>query len=196
LGRSDRAIARALRHGVGHDGRSCHSWRCRGWPTMIRPSSRICVSSRLCESGAAHPTPLGGREATVLANPVGPAAPALPGHPGRLGETGRYLASRSRCAGVPHWRCQMTGTLSDPRFGDHGLHRRDDREHSWSRRASRAIQGRVVSMNEDGFVARFRRAASGLAHAWQAFSRLGGDDLRAISLSKSVPPVSVSGRPW
>ena len=199
---SDKAIARALRHGVGHDGRAL-------LPFMemqgLSDDDLQAVVSYLRTLPPVHnPVPphhynvLGKMiKATVLAKPVGPSTTPLTRAPrGASVETGRYLVeSVSLCWACHTERSQMTGALTGPRFGGTtGFTEIDDPGHSWSppNITSDPETGRLGKMNEDQFVARFRqgRVLPGSPMPWQAFSRMSEDDLRAIyRYLKTIPPV-------
>jgi mono/diheme cytochrome c family protein len=199
---SDRAIARALRYGVGHDGRAL-------LPFMemqgLSDDDLVAVVSYLRTVPAVgNPVPnhhftLLGKvvKATVMANPVGPSAPPPAQAPrGASVETGRYLVeSVALCWSCHTERNMMTGELTGPRFGGTtGFIESDDPEHSWSppNITSDPETGRLGSVSEDQFIARFRmgRLIPGSPMPWQGYARLADDDLRAIyRYLKSVPSV-------
>lgn len=198
----DSAIARALRYGVGYDGRALLPFMemqglsdddlvavvayLRSQPPVrnLVPSHRFRLLGKVLR-------------ATVLAQPVGPATTPLARAPrGASLETGRYLVESVALCGACHTeRSQMTGAFTGPRFGGTtGLTESDDPEHSWSppNITSDPETGRLGAMTEDQFVARFRqgRVLPGSPMPWQGFARLAEEDLRAIyRYLKSVPPV-------
>ena len=203
LGRvPDRAIARALRYGVGHDGRAL-------LPFMemqgLADDDLVAVVSYLrSQAPVRHPVPphevtLLGRvvKATALANPVGPASrPPARAPRGATLENGKYLTEAVTLCWACHTdRSQMTGALTGPRFGGAtGFTESDDPTHSWSPPNITADPetGRIGRMTEDQFVARFRqgRLIPGSPMPWQGFARMADDDLRAIyRYLKTVPPV-------
>jgi mono/diheme cytochrome c family protein len=204
----DKAIARALRYGVGHDGRAL-------LPFMemqgLADDDLVAVVSYLrTEPPVKHQVPphnyrLLGKvvKATVLAKPAGPPATPLAHSPrGVSEETGRYLVeSVALCWACHTQRSQMTGALTGPRFGGTtGFTEADDPSHSWSppNITSDPETGRLGTMSEDQFVARFRqgRVIPGSPMPWQAFSRLSEDDLRSIyRYLKSVPAVKRDNGP-
>ena len=199
---SDKAIARALRFGVGHDGRAL-------LPFMemqgLADDDLRAVVSYLRTQPAVHNTVpphhfnvLGKIvKATVLSKPVGPAATPLAQAPhGTSIETGRYLVeSVALCWSCHTERSQMTGAFTGPRYGGtKNFKEIDDPTHSWSppNITSDPETGRLGKMNEDQFVARFRqgRVIPGSPMPWQAFSRMNEEDLRSIyRYLKSVPAV-------
>jgi mono/diheme cytochrome c family protein len=203
LGRvSDGAIARALRHGVGHDGRALLPFmEMQGLADddLEAVVSYLRTLPPVRHAVPAHEYTLLGKvlKATVLANPIGPAEPPPARAPRGVSiDTGRYLVeSVSLCWACHTERSQMTGELTGPRFGGTtGFTETDDPDHSWSppNITSDPETGRLGRMSEDQFVARFRlgRVIPRSPMPWQAFARLAEDDLRAMyQYLKSVPPV-------
>lgn len=205
---SDKAIARALRYGVGHDGRAL-------LPFMemqgLSDDDLVAVVSYLRTQPPMHNVVpaqyynLLGRvvKATLLANPVGPSSPPPTRAPhGASVETGRYLVeSVALCWACHTERDQKTGALTGPRFGGtKGFTESDDPAHSWSppNITSDPETGRLGKMTEDQFVARFRQARiiPGSPMPWQAFSRMAEEDLRAIYMYlKTVPQVKRDNGP-
>jgi len=198
----DSAIARALRYGVGHDGRALLPFM--EMQGLADDDLTAVVSYLRTQSPVRNPVPphhfttIGKVvKATVLANPVGPSAtPPTRAPRGASVETGRYLVeSVSLCWSCHTQRSQMTGALTGPRFGGTtGFTEADDPGHSWSppNITSDPATGRLGRMSEDQFVARFRqgRVLPGSPMPWQAFARMADEDLRAIyQYLKSVPPV-------
>ena len=198
----DRAIARALRYGVGHDGRALLPFM--EMQGLSDEDLQAVVSYLRRQPPVRNPvpphhyTPLGKVvRATVLANPVGPASPPPARAPrGASIENGRYLTeSVALCWSCHTERSQVTGALTGPRFGGTtGFTEADDPAHSWSppNITSDPETGRLGKLTEDQFVDRFRqgRLIPGSPMPWQSFSRLAEDDLRAIyRYLKSVPPV-------
>lgn len=199
---ADKAIARALRYGVGHDGRALLPFM--EWQGLSDDDLQAVVSYLRTQPAVRNPVPphsftLLGKviKATALANPIGPATTPLTKSPrGTSIETGRYLVeSVSLCWSCHTKRSMMTGALTGPKFGGTtGFTEADDPEHSWSppNITSDPETGRLGKMTEDQFVARFRqgRVLPGSPMPWQAFSRMNEEDLRAIyQYLKSVPPV-------
>ena len=203
LGRvPDKAIARALRYGVGHDGRAL-------LPFMemqgLADDDLQAVVSYLRTMPAVHnPVPphdvnMLGKvvKATALSKPVGPSSTPLTHAPhGASVETGPYLVeSVALCWACHTERSHMTGALVGPRFGGtKNFVESDDPTKSWSppNITSDPETGRLGKMSEDQFVARFRqgRLIPGSPMPWQAFSKMDEQDLRAIyKYPMSVPPV-------
>ena len=198
----DSAIARALRYGVGHDGRALLPFM--EMQGLADDDLAAVVSYLRSQPPVRNPVPphhyttIGKIvKATVLANPVGPSeTPPTRAPRGASVETGRYLVeSVSLCWSCHTQRSQLTGALTGPRFGGTtGFTEADDPGHSWSppNITSDPETGRLGRMSEDQFVARFRqgRVLPGSPMPWQAFARMADEDLRAIyQYLKSVPPV-------
>ena len=198
----DSAIARALRFGVGHDGRALLPFM--EMQGLSDDDLQAVVSYLRTQPPVRNPVPphhfnaLGKIvKATALAHPVGPAAtPPARAPRGASVETGRYLVeSVSLCWACHTERSQMTGALIGPRFGGTtGFTDDVDPTRTWSppNITSDPETGRLGKMTEDQFVARFRqgRVIPGSPMPWQAFGRMADDDLRAIyRYLKTVPPV-------
>lgn len=200
---SDGAVARALRYGVGSDGRAL-------LPFMevqgLSDEDLVAVVSYLRSQPPVHNlvpmheyTPLGMvLRATMLANPVGPkeTPPQVSPH-GATVENGKYLVeSVALCWACHTQRDEKTGQLVGPRFGGAtGFTEASDPGHVWAppNITSDPSTGRLGQMTEDEFVTRFRagRLLPGSPMPWQGFMRMDEDDLRAIYLYlKTVPPVT------
>ncbi|HXS83387.1 MAG TPA: cytochrome C [Methylomirabilota bacterium] len=199
----DGAIARALRNGIGPDGRAL-------LPFMemqgLSDDDLLAVISYLRSQPPVHNlvaahsyTVLGAVvKATILANPVGPAkTPPATSPRGATLENGRYLVeSVALCWACHTQRDLKTGTLVGPRYGGNSEFQ-DDFDHTriWAppNITSDPATGRLGSMTEDDFVNRFRggRLIPGSPMPWQGFSRMAEEDLRAMYMYlKSLPPVS------
>jgi len=198
---SDGAIARALRQGVGHDGRALLPFmEMQGLSDddLTAVVSYLRTQPPVRNAVPAHRFTLIGKvvKATALAKPVGAAEPPPTRSPrGATLENGRYLAeSVALCWACHTQRSEMTGALTGPRFGGAtGFLEPDDPGHSWSppNITSDPETGRLGHMSEDQFVARFRagRVIPGSPMPWQAFARMAEEDLRAIyRYLMSVPP--------
>jgi mono/diheme cytochrome c family protein len=194
------AIARALRYGVGHDGRALLPFmEMQGLAdddlaaVVWYLRSLAPVHNRV----PAHQYTLLGRvvRATLLASPVGPKDAPLKAAPrGATVENGRYLTeSVALCWACHTQRNEMTGALTGPRFGGAtGFINPADPAHSWSppNITSDPVTGRLGKMTEDEFVQRFRagRLLPGSPMPWQGFGRMSDEDLRAIyEYLKTVP---------
>jgi mono/diheme cytochrome c family protein len=199
---TDKEIARALRHGVGYDGRALLPFM--EMQGLSDDDLQAVVSYLRTMPPVRNPVPphqytaLGKViKATLLANPVGPSTPPPARAPrGASMETGRYLVEAvSLCWACHTERSQMTGALTGPRYGGTtGFTEADDPTHSWSppNITSDPETGKLGKLTEDQFVARFRqgRIIPGSPMPWQAFSQLADDDLRAIyRYLMTVPPV-------
>jgi len=205
---SDKAIARALRYGVGHDGRALLPFM--EMQGLADDDLQAVVSYLRTQPAVNHPVPnhqfntLGKViRATVMSKPVGPSATPLAHSPrGTSVQTGRYLVeSVALCWACHTERSQMTGALTGPRFGGtKNFTETDDPTHSWSppNITSDPETGRLGKMTEDQFVARFRqgRILPGSPMPWQAFSKMNEEDLRAVyQYLKSIPPVKRDNGP-
>jgi mono/diheme cytochrome c family protein len=200
---SDGAIARALRFGVGHDGRAL-------LPFMemqgLSDEDLTAVISYLRSQAPVHnPVPnhhyslLGTIvRATVLANPVGPKSP--PPHLSPKGPTverGRYLAgSVANCWACHTARNYNTGQLAGPMYaGTTGFTHEKDPSRSWNppNLTPDPKTGRSAIFTEDNFVARFRAGTviPGSPMPWQTFRLMTDDDIRAIyRFLRTLPPVA------
>jgi mono/diheme cytochrome c family protein len=204
----DKAIARALRYGVGHDGRALLPFM--EMQGLADDDLRAVVSYLRTQPAVRNPVPphhynLLGKivRATVVSKPVGPSSTPLAQSPrGPSIENGRYLVeSVALCWSCHTERSQMTGALTGPRFGGTtGFKESDDLTRTWSppNITSDPETGRLGKLNEDQFVARFRqgRLIPGSPMPWLAFSRMSEEDLRAIyRYLESVPAVKRDNGP-
>jgi len=189
---SDGKIARALRFGVGHDGRALLPFM--EMQGLSDEDLAAVISYLRSQPGVRHRVPdhhynVLGRivRATVLANPVGPKSPPPPESPrGATVENGSYLAgSVANC-----WAChtprnpntgQLTGTLygGNPAFTDDF-----DPTRTWHppNLTPDPKTGRSALFTEDQFVDRFHagRIIPGSPMPWQAYRQMSDDDIRAI----------------
>lgn len=202
-GLTDGAVARALRHGVGADGRALLPFmEVQG---LADDDLAAVISYLRSQSAVHHPVPaheysLLGRvvRATVLAEPVGPhETPPARAPRGANVENGRYLTeSVALCWACHTQRDDKTGQLVGPRYGGAtGFKEASDPTRVWAppNITSDPATGRLGSMSEDDFVARFRlgRILPGSPMPWQGFQRMDEADLRAIyQYLKSLPPVN------
>ena len=197
---SDGAIARALRNGVGHDGRALLPFmEMQGLSDedLVAVVSYLRAQAPVRNMVPMHEYSFLGKivRATVLAKPVGPrATPPVATPHGATVENGRYLVESVTLCGACHTqRNMMTGAFTGPYLGGATGFEKDASGHSWSPPNITAdpTTGRVGMMNEDGFVARFRagRILPGSPMPWQGFRQMSDDDLRAIyRFIKTVPP--------
>jgi len=205
---SDKAIARALRFGVGHDGRALLPFM--EMQGLADDDLQAVVSYLRTQAPVHNEVPphhfnvLGKVvKATALSKPAGPSSPPPKVAPrGASVETGKYLVeSVSLCWACHTERSQMTGALVGPRFGGtKGFTEAEDPAHSWSppNITSDPETGRLGKMSEEQFVARFRqgRLLPGSPMPWQAFSRMSDDDLRSVyRYLMTVPPVKRDNGP-
>ncbi len=200
-GISDQAIARALRYGVGHDGRALLPFmELQG---LSDEDLRAVVSHLRAQTSVRNVVPphrfnMLGKivGATLLARPVGPReTPPMATPRGATVENGRYLVeSVTLCWACHTQRNMATGALVGPRFGGATGFDRTPDGHSWSppNITSDPETGRLGRMSEGAFVARFRlgRVIRGSPMPWQGFRSMSDDDLRAIyRYLKTVPAV-------
>ena len=201
-GMSDGAVARALRHGVGHDGRALLPFmEMQGLSDEDLTAVVSYLRSEPPVRNAVPPhkyTLLGTVvKATVLANPVSAKWPPPATSPrGATEENGRYLAeSVANCWACHTQRNMQTGQLAGPRFGGAiGMPDDHNPKRAWSapNLTSDPKTGRLGTLTEDAFIARFRmgRLIDGSPMPWPAFAKMTDDDLRAIyRYLKSLPPV-------
>jgi cytochrome c553 len=201
----DAAIARALRNGVGSDGRAL-------LPFMemqgLSDEDLVAVVAYLKSQQPVHnPVPdheynLLGKivKATVLANPVGPRVtpPAVTPH-GPTVENGKYIVESVALCGACHTQRDMaTGAFTGQMYA--GSNRFEDEMmpgRTWHP-PNITSGGRLANLTEDQFIARFRagRAIPGSPMPWQAFQKLDEDDLRAIyRFLKTVPTSTLDQGP-
>lgn len=200
----DSAVARALRNGVGHDGRAL-------LPFMelqgLADDDLAAVVSYLRSQPPVrnmvpmHRYSLLGKviKATVLANPVSAAeTPPMQAPRGATVENGRYLAEHVALCWACHTeRNPATGQLVGPRYGgSKSFEEPADPGHLWAppNITSDPTTGRLAAMTEDEFVTRFRagRLLPGSPMPWQGFSRMDEDDLRAIHRYLKTVPAAVN----
>ena len=200
---SDGAIARALRNGVGHDGRALLPFmEMQGLSDedLVAVVSYLRTQPPVHHVVPAHRYTLLGKvvKATVLANPVGPAeTPSKISPHGATIENGRYLVeSVALCWACHTQRDEKTGTLIGPRFGGAtGFLEPADPGHVWAppNITSDSTTGKLGHMSEDEFVSRFHagRMLPNSPMPWQGFRNMSDDDLRAMyQYLKSLPPVT------
>ncbi len=205
---SDSAIARALRYGVGHDGRALLPFmEMQGLSDddLVAVVSYLRTQQPMHNVVPQHYFNVLGKvvKATAMSHPVGPSSPPPAVAPrGASVETGHYLVeSVALCWACHTERNLMTGALTGPRFGGtKGFKEADDPSHTWSppNITSDKETGRLGILTEDQFVARFRqgRVIPGSPMPWQAFSKLNEDDLRSIyRYLKTVPAVKRDNGP-
>jgi mono/diheme cytochrome c family protein len=205
---TDGEIARALRFGVGHDGRALLPFmELQGLSDedLVAVVSYLRAQPPVHNMVPAHRYNLLGAvvKATVLANPVGPSSTPLEESPhGANLENGKYLVeSVGLCWACHTQRDEKTGALVGPRFaGANNFTEPTDPGHIWAppNITSDPETGRLGHMSEDEFVTRFRagRVLPGSPMPWQGFQRMNEEDLRAMyQYLMSVPPVKRDNGP-
>jgi mono/diheme cytochrome c family protein len=199
---SDGAIARALRFGVGHDGRALLPFmEMQGLSDedLTAVISYLRSQPPIRNSVPDHHYNVLGMivRATVLANPVGPKFPPPRQSPrGATVENGRYLAgSVANCWACHTPRNPNTGELTGTLYGGaKGMPDDYEPRRTWSppNLTPAPKTGRSAIFTEDQFVARFRagRVVPDSPMPWQAFRRMTDDDLRSIyRFLRTLPPV-------
>ena len=199
---SDGEVARALRFGVGHDGRALLPFmEMQGLSDedLTAVISYLRAQPPVRNAVPNHRFNLLGRvvKATALANPVGPKETPLQVNPqGATVENGRYLAeSVANCWACHTERNMMSGELTGPRFaGNKSWPDEKNPKRMWhpANLTPDPTTGRLAKFTEDDFVARFRAgpALEGTPMPWQSFRNLNEDDLRAIyRYLNTLPPV-------
>ena len=198
----DGAIARALRQGVGPDGRALLPFmEMQGLADddLAAVVSYLRSIPPVRNAVPAHRYSLLGMivKATVLANPVGPKSPPPAVAPrGATVETGRYIVeSVANCYACHTQRNMNTGALTGPRFGGSTDYEDPvDARRTWSppNITREPTTGHLAHFTEDAFVARFRtgRVIPSSPMPWQGFQGMSDDDLRAVyRYLMTVPPV-------
>lgn len=196
---SDGAIARALRHGVGFDGRALVGLMAFG--DLADDDLRAIVSYLRTQPAIRHPTPpnewtaLGRVVRAFVLKPEPPSRVARgPAPSGPTVENGEYLANAvANCRGCHTERNVRTGRPSGPPFaGGMEFEIAPGRRLSSPNLTPDAATGRIAAWTEDEFVARFR-AGPVIAESpmpWLSFAAMRDEDLRAIHrYLRSLPAV-------
>lgn len=199
---SDGQIARALRYGIGREGRALLPFmEMQGLADddITAVISYLRTLSPVRHRVPPHDVNLLGKivKATVLSEPVGPSAPPLKVAPrGPTVANGKYLVEYvMNCWACHTERSMKTGELVGPRFaGGHVLDDFDQEARSWAApNLTSDKTGRTGQMDERTFVARMKagRVYEFSPMPWNSFSRLDEDDLKAIyRYLRTVPKVS------
>jgi mono/diheme cytochrome c family protein len=198
---SDGQLARALRHGVGHDGRALPPFMpfadlsdedltaIISFLRTLPPVRNAVVRHEL--------NPLGHAVAAFLLKPKGPTSPIVAHvEAAPTAAYGRYLVhSVANCVNC-HTRMDMrTGALTGPPLAGGGVHPSVSKpgvQFVTPNLTSDPRTGRIANWTEDLFVARFRqgKGAEGSPMPWPSFARMTDDDLRAIyRYLRTLPPV-------
>ena len=199
-GLSDGQLARALRHGVGHDGRAL-------LPVMpfqnLTDDDLVAVLSYLRSRPAVRHdlpqrqlTPLGDVVFAFVIRPEGPTTtPAKAIESGPTVEYGRYLAnSVANCVGCHTDRDLKTGKFTGKPFagGFHMEVRGQPGLEFVTPNLTPHPQGRIAGWTEEEFVSRLRAGAGpeGSEMPWSSFRLLSEDDARALyRYLRTVPAV-------
>lgn len=199
---TDGQVARALRDGVGPDGRALLPFM--EMQGLADDDLAAVVSYLRSQPPVHHDVPMHhynllGRivRATILAKPVGPdSTPPQVAPRGATVENGRYLARYvANCWGCHTQRDMRTGAVTGPMFGGNTEfidELKPDVIWAPPNLTSDPKTGVLGRMTEDEFVARFQggRAFPDSPMPWEAYRSLHEDDVRAIyRYLKSLPPV-------
>jgi len=200
---SDGQIARALRFGIGREGRALLPFM--EMQGLSDEDLTAVVSYLRTQPAVKHAVPphevgLLGKvvKATLLANPLGPSEPPPVKTPhGPTPENGKYLAERvANCWACHTERSMKTGELTGPRFG--GNRKMPDesepKKRAWAppNLTPDPKTGRTGLWSEEQFVQRFKQGSvfEFSPMPWNAFAKLDEDDVRAIyRYLKTLPPV-------
>jgi mono/diheme cytochrome c family protein len=200
-GLRDGQIARALRHGVGRNGRTLVPFM----PFANLSDEDLTAVLSFVRTQAPVRKPVVTQEPNVLGHavmafvmkPVGPSGPVPRSvTPAPTVEYGRYLAhSVANCVGCHTIRDLRTGAFTGPVLGggfefDSEL---DPKVKFVSPNLTPAPRtGKITSWTEEVFTARFHtgRGAEGSPMPWSSFGRLSDGDLQAVyRYLRSLPPV-------
>ena len=199
---SDAAIAQALRHGIGHDGRALlpfMEFQEMSDEDLVAVVSYLRTQAPVSNAVAKHEWNLLGKviKATALAEPKPGAEPAPGVTPrGATVENGRYLVNGvALCFACHSKRSLQDGSFIGPKLaGTNDFVDEKDPTIHWApaNLTPDPETGRTGQWTEDEFVTRFRagRTIPGSPMPWQSFGRMDEHDLRAMyRYLKTVPPV-------
>jgi len=205
---SDQKLVRALRYGIGREGRALLPFmEMQGLADddLVAVISYLRTLPPVRNAVAPHELSVLGKvvKATLLANPVGPKSPPPKIAPrGATVENGRYLVeSVANCWACHTERSMKTGEMVGPHLG--GGHLEDELEptkRAWNapNLTSDPKTGRAGQLTEEQFVTRMRagRVYAASPMPWNNFARLDEDDLRAIyRYLRTVPKVQREAGP-
>jgi mono/diheme cytochrome c family protein len=189
---SDGELARALRYGIGADGRALLPFmEMQGLADddLAAIISYLRRQDPVEHAVPAHTYTLLGRivRATALANPIGPVETPPAAAPREVGiERGGYLAgSVANCWACHTERSPNTGELLGPRYsGARSMPGEAGFDTVWapSNLTRDPKTGVLARMSEDAFVARFQAGPllPGSPMPWKAYQGMREDDLRSI----------------
>lgn len=207
-GVTDRQLVRALRFGIGREGRALLPFmEMQGLADddLVSVISYLRTLPPVRNAVAPHELSVLGKivKATLLAEPVGPKSPPPKVAPrGASVENGRYLVeSVANCWACHTQRSMKTGEMIGPHLG--GGHLEDELEpakRSWNapNLTSDPKTGRTGQLSEEQFVTRMKaeRVYAASPMPWNNFARLDDDDLRAIyRYLRTVPKVEREAGP-
>jgi mono/diheme cytochrome c family protein len=198
---SDGQIARALRFGIGREGRALLPFM--EMQGLADDDLGAVISYLRAQKPVRNPVPqhepnvLGKVVlATVLSSPVGPKSPPPKVAPrGATVENGRYLVeSVTNCWACHTERSMQTGELVGPRFGGGRLEDEFEPEKRYWNAPNLTSDktGKTGEWGEEAFVRRMKggRVYELSPMPWNSFAELAEDDLRAIyRYLRTVPKV-------
>lgn len=191
---SDGEIARALRHGVGRDGRALFPFM--PFADLSDEDLTAILSFLRTQPAVEKPAPaarlnlLGRAVRALVLEPHGPTRPVRATSPrGATVERGEYLAySVANCVGCHTERDLMTGAfVGAPLSGGFKMGK-----HVSKNLTPDPKTGWIRSWSEDDFVARLKSGIGpeGSPMPWDSFARMSDDDIRAIyRFLQTVPAV-------
>lgn len=198
----DEEIARALRYGVGHDGRALFAFM--PFQNASDEDLTAIISFIRTMPAVKNKVPqkdlnfLGKGVNAFLIKPVGPnGTPVISIKPDSSAEYGKYLANNiANCRGCHTNRDLMTGDFIGPDYAG-GLHFTDDpglKGEYWTPNLTNDENtGRIHDWNEQTFISRFKqgRVYPTSPMPWGPFKNLSETDLKALyRFLKTVPGVN------
>lgn len=201
-GRTDGQLARMLRHGVRHDGRSAVPFM--EFQNMSDEDLVAVISFLRSQPPVRSAVPehrlnaVGRMVMAYLIAPIGPSGtPASTAPPEEATvERGAYLVNNvAGCAACHSKRNLLDGSYSGPRLaGGNAMPVEDDpsRVIVSPNLTPDPVTGRIADWTEDQFVARFRagRLVEGSHMPWGSYGRMSDTDLRAIfRFLRSLEPI-------
>lgn len=198
---SDGQIARALRYGVGHDGRALipyMEFQQISDSDVVALLSYLRAQPAIANAVPAHRFKFVAK--ALMAFVIKPPTlehPPLAQAPAGVGrERGEYLVNEvANCAGCHTARNQVGAYVGAPLAGGLAMssEKGDGMQFVTPNLTPDANTGRIAQWSVEQFIARLRagRIFAGSPMPWEAFSRMSDDDLRSIyAYLRSVPAVA------